>query len=675
MSQSTKSELDILIEKREQCRTTDANAHPEALKEMLLYLHAPKSLFGCVQAVHNLTKIFRQAIREKICKEPDCRNFFLYIRELRWITHNQSGLAQDLFGDDSNRERFLRRAGTNPLIGQGARDHGLWCLLWEIHPSKENELKRAFLTLQLHATLAHVAILKYRMAQEEWLQNTDQADAILNTLYRETLSIRHFVMKKYKDADERIALLKRIPRGVSNADLYGYIRDASVKHKASEDSEPTIIYLDLVRVLWLLHHASHPDKFRFRDRSRLLIPHEVPDDLDTGEDGKYADPYEIGGFELENFLDDDDDDRTTDTSSSGEEEEDREDCPKESDILVTTRHKWSQAQIKECVESGLHPSEVLSTHAMYLSRSKSGRIGARDWVEMDNQLLPWSRENLPIEIVARGMNILKSASGSGALMDIELFVRALVILRTGATKNVVQSMQVRSDYPSTVDVLTLVLPASEGAGGVSGQWLVPVVPLAHRDNEVAQYDGCRECVPSFPLPDYSGIGSLMRQLLDQKSGGVWNGEPVCPFVRGAREYQNALKDRLRGDTQNTKGILHLLFTFPRLGMLHFQRIHDLAAGNTVPATYITLRPRRPGEIPRFYETPAIESLQFLDKRSIASIAEELNNAGFHWGIDLGVNCTRSEGFVGSPICPRVLSLRDYLSQLRRDFMSAHPRSY
>jgi hypothetical protein len=445
MSQPSKSALDMLIEEREQCRATDKSSNPEALKEMLLHLHAPESLCGCVQIACNLKRIFGYVLRKDICEEQHRKRFFLYLRELRWITHNRSRLAQDLFIDDGDRERFLRTERTNPLLRHGAREHGLWCLLWEVHSARESQY--AFLTLQLHATLSHLAVLGYWITQEEWLQSTDRANGIVNALYRETLSIRHFVMEKYKDADEHIAVLKGIPTGVSNADLYGYIRDTSAKLKPSEDSKPSTIYLDMVRISWLLHHASHPGKFRFRDRNSLLMPHEVPDDSDAEENGQYGDPYEVEGFELEDSLDGDEDDRAADVNSNGEEEEEGEgeDSPEESSIFVTTRRKWSKDQIKACVESGLHPAEVLPSHTMYLSHSKSGHVGARAWVEMDNQLLPWSRDNMPVEIAARGMKALQHAAGSGCLMDLELYIHALVILRTGAPEKTVQSMQVRRD--------------------------------------------------------------------------------------------------------------------------------------------------------------------------------------------------------------------------------------
>ena len=152
--------------------------------------------------------------------------------------------------------------------------------------------------------------------------------------------------------------------------------------------------------------------------------------------------------------------------------------------------------------------------------------------------------------------------------------------------------------------MTLFLPETAEATNGRAEWFVPALPLQFRSEEPIRYDGCRECIPSFVLADYSNIGSFMRRLLDLQYGGQWTGEPVRPFDHDAVVYRRELRESLRSGTNGSEA-LRSIFTFPRLGMVRFHDICDLTAGNVVAATHLTQRKHRAGEVPRFYETPAV----------------------------------------------------------------------
>ena len=67
--------------------------------------------------------------------------------------------------------------------------------------------------------------------------------------------------------------------------------------------------------------------------------------------------------------------------------------------------------------------------------------------------------------------------------------------------------------------MTLFLPEAAEATNGRAEWFVPALPLQFRSEKPIRYDGCRECVPSFVLADYSNIGFFMRRLLDLQYGG------------------------------------------------------------------------------------------------------------------------------------------------------------
>ena len=672
MTLSKETALQKLLEMREQSKVLENSSNPGMLRELLLLLHAPNTLSGCVNVVRNLRRIFGAALRGQP-GEPDSDRLKQYLQELRWIAQNANNLAQVLFADDNLRERFLRSDDENPLIRHGAGEHSLWCLLWESHPARKRQ--SAFLALQFHATFVHLEVLRHWTTREEWQERAYPVNAILHALYRETLAVRHFVMATYIQSEDYISVLDGLPINAPAPDMYRHLKDLCSKHKPNADSDLATIFRDLGSILWLLHRGLNPDKFRARPKGSTALPDEIDDDSAAGEvtrEDALLDS-DRDEFELDHSLDEDDDDDSDNADSDGDEKDDEEDLSTDPRIFVTTRHKWTAAEVKTCVESGLHPADALPTYSVLLSTSRSGRRGARAWAEMNNQLLPWSRDCMPIEIVARGMHILRCASQSGQLQDLELYTRALVILRTGATEATVRPMEVRFDYPSEIDALTLVLQTSAAAEGVT-EWLVPALSLPFRTTEVHRPDGCRECVTRFPLPDYSSIGKLMRSLLDLKFGGTWNGEPAHPFDRDARSYQRELREALSGNAPEAAETLRTIFTFSHLGAVHFQRILDLAAGNAVPAMYLTQRASGPGEVPRFYETPSVEMLQGLDRRSITCIVEELKAAGFSWDADLSIAPSDTASYIGSPFCPSITALRKYISGLRQELNDISLRS-
>ncbi len=186
--------------------------------------------------------------------------------------------------------------------------------------------------------------------------------------------------------------------------MHRHLRNICSKYKPNADSDPPSICKDLASILWLLCRASEPDKFRARPKDNTVLP-DTADDDSTAGDGEWevARPdLDTDEFELDHSLDEDEEDDFDDASSDGDEEDDEEAPSTDPRIFVTTRHKWTAGEVKTCVESGLHPADALPTYSILLSNSKSGRRGARAWAEMDNQLLPWSRNNMPIEIAARG---------------------------------------------------------------------------------------------------------------------------------------------------------------------------------------------------------------------------------------------------------------------------------
>ena len=89
--------------------------------------------------------------------------------------------------------------------------------LWEDHPYRT--LIPSFRTLQRHAALSQMAVMRYWTERPEWQPRVSPATTLRTALYVETLSIRHFVMAAYKNRAEYLTVLAQIPAVISAADL------------------------------------------------------------------------------------------------------------------------------------------------------------------------------------------------------------------------------------------------------------------------------------------------------------------------------------------------------------------------------------------------------------------------------------------------------------------------
>ncbi len=607
------------------------------LEEVLRLLHVPEDLEGTVRVAQNLCSIVQAVLDNRLTNEPT--RFGRYRDALQWLGQNAGTLATQLFSRDADsRERFLRTVGKNPMLWQRAEKHGLWTLLWEDGPG-------GFRTLQLHATLSHLAVMKYWTSQPKWKLDSPAGSKLLKSLCRQTRAIRHFVMPRYENKQEYRGVLSDLVQAQFPVhDPISVLLSAAEPYRpAARDKKPRSIYQDLCTIVWLLTRASQPDKLRQTSPDRAPV---IKYELDHSPAGD---------------LDEDPEDDTDDVRDDEDDEEDNdedESANSSAEPRLYHRSHWTQKDIDDCVNSGTHPEDALPRQSIYLSHRKSGARVGGGWAAMKNQLFPWSPEEIPLELVADGMLILKNAANRRGPEELELYARACVILRIGVTATAIRNMVVRSDYPEEFASLTLVLPVAGAAK--RAEWVVPAIPLRLQTKAEPQ-TGCLDCLKEFVLPDYTGVSTVVRQLLNRQSRGTWNGDPVRPFDRPSVEFDRELRAFFSGNET-----LQSVFTFSRLAEVRFRRIYNCAHGSVVPATYLTGKKHPTGEVTRFYETLPIRVLQDLDKKSVAEMQKDLQTLGYPSQLDTAFKPSRSEKHVGSHLCPTKKALRHFFSDLRKE---------
>jgi len=607
----------------------DPAVDPVALEEVLRLVHAPNDLEGTAKVAQNLCLIVQAAIASKKTTEP--ARFERYRNVLQWLEQNVGVLAPRLFSGDADSEaRFLRTKGKHPILGRVAEKHGLWTLLWEDGPDE-------FRVLQLRATLSHIAVMQYWTTRPHWDPHSRSARGVLRSLCDQTRAIRHFVMDDYKGKREYQEVLRELAKH-PESDPIPILQSVLARYRpARRDDKPKSIYTDLCAIVWLLQRATHPQRLR-----QPIQPTTT----------KTSTEYELDRSPTDNVDQDPDDDEDDLDDEDGEEGE----SPSSSvETAVYRRHHWTAKEVDDCLDSGTHPEDALPRQSIHLSHRKSGARAGSGWAAMKNHLFLWSPDEIPLELIADGMQILAVAAENGNMGALTLYARALVVLRLGESANAVRGLVVCSDAPSQVTAVTFVLPC-EAKG--RGEWVLPALPLRLRSQ--GPHPGCLNCSDHFVLPDYTALSSILRKLIDLQSGGRWKGDPIQPFDKPSLDLDHELRDCF-----NRNETLRKVFTFSRLAEVRFRRTCQDAHGCVVPATYLTGREHDTGEVTRFYVTLPIATLQDLDRKSVRKSQNDLQKLGFASSFDPALKPSSSAGHVGSPFCPTTKGLEDFFRELRK----------
>jgi hypothetical protein len=508
--------------------------------------------------------------------------------------------------------------------------------------------------------MIHITALGYWTKREDWLFPEGARTVVRRSMYRRTLAIRHFTMDRYRRSTIYRNVLWRIRSVASRAELQTAMRQIRWHLPASATALEERLYEDLGSILGLLRVADDTASIHgyTKEAETEISVQELNDLQDRLPDSKVA--TEEAEFEVECQDGEDGTDQTGAGIEDGEYYSEDEESGAQG--VTYTRHRWSTDDKKASIEAGIHPTDALPIQHLHLSVHRKGDSVAGQ--AMRNQNLPLDWRNLAMEQVGLGLQILQIQAGLG-VEDLEIFALATIVVTRGLTLATAQSIDVRGDRPDVdVEKLTLFLPASVTE---KAEWMVPAVRIPYQQ-EHGTYDGCRQVVRAFILPDYWHIGNLLRKLISMKFPR-WNGEPLQPFAgpTESAEHPTTFAQRLENSLQKAESDrgpgLAGRVTFPRLARVLSQRIFDQTSGNLVLMTYATLQQDRTGEVGRYYATPAVESVQRADLAATCSIDRELRFIGYDAMVDLALEPSSSSNYLGSPMCPTVEAVQTYLAEL------------
>lgn len=264
-------------------------------------------------------KLLRRALL--IAPASDRRALRDQIGGLRGVLHNAELIAPLIFGDDKQRALFFRSTGPNPYSKEGAHDHGLCSLLWEI----DRVLDRPFDAIRQSALLAHLTALEYWSGHPEWNEKAGPRSTILESIYRRTLATRHFVMDTYRSDESYRNTLTRVPVVGS----YREIRQALLVTRAALNPNTggmeEILSRDLAAIAAFLSLQDDPSSIRAFTDDEPLGPNTIggQDQPIEGEAGTAKRQYSVECTDRDNI--EDDDEGETDEESSGQKDSDDDD--------------------------------------------------------------------------------------------------------------------------------------------------------------------------------------------------------------------------------------------------------------------------------------------------------------------------------------------------------------
>ena len=668
---STPAERLLAIRSRAHVRGAARDA--TALAEMLAVLHVPATLLGGKRIAGEAFNLLQTAVATASTEE--CQIVSTYICELQWILRHTDRLVLVLFDSPSERQKFLRVRGGNPYVNEGAHEHGLCSLLWERYSPVALKLSDGcpnltpnFDALRTQATLSHFVALRHWARTDDWSSTTGPRKVVIESMYRRTLAARHFTMNRYRETPAYRCALAQVPLTAARTDFAAALRLIRLNLPQPSNEVEAQLRKDLASIRRLLLVAEDPTSLRLytEDESE---DEDAQSEIPGTNSPQTPEPSDGKLYDVECQTEDDEEgteepkEADSKDHAGGDTESDHDEIPGNSAPGVTyTRHRWSEEDIRDCIEAGIHPADVLPVQTLHLSSRRSGDSQAAAQA-MANQNLSIARNNLDIEEVCICIKILE-AGARRSNQGFEIFSLAKTLLARGFTVGVAQSLEVRADRPSDVKCPTLLLSVSEHS---RAEWLLPAVPIPYRQEHGA-FVGCRRTVKSFVTPDYWGVGVLLRKLVTIKFPG-WNGEPVRPFAepirarKQARHYPKRLKRALENAESERGPGLAGRVTLASLGRVLPQRIYDLTAGNLVLATYATLRKNPTSEDDRFYATPSVRSVQAAERHAVSSIEEEFRMMRYLSSIDLGLTPSESSGYMGSLMCPTMEALECFLLDL------------
>lgn len=642
----------LLLRFRESIHGQSGN--PAYLAKLLIELHAPPTLPGFYRIACHTCTLLRSA---RATAPPEQRIMLKRsIRELRWVITNAKQLAENLFTDGKDRERFLRVSGSNPVIGAGALQHGLWCLLWERHPRRS--LQQVFRALQTQVLLAHREILLYWLGRAEWRETNTASETIEESLYLRTRALRHFVMPRYLATSEHMAALEKISiissQNLSMEEKLLLLR--SELRWREGPSGPRQVTRDVSALLGLLLWSRHPERIRTirQDDEELSV---LPDTVKLSETYPQSEPIN----EQEVIC----------VGPICEEEDISPEVA--ASALIFERRKADKFEMAALIDSGIHPEEVLPMDVMTLADSRSGSASA--WLQMENQFLPVAWTVPATQELVEGFEILIQAASRGGIREFELFLLTLIVFVRGITAEQAAALVCRTDRPQQVKELTLMFGVNEE----DTEWLIPAVSIPYSNSSSESNPGCRPCNAYFAMPDYWRIGRKILTLI-RHTHPLWDGSPLRPFALDKQscpnhdDFPTRLKSTLIAQDRDRAEYLTKRFTLQRIRKAFFQRCLTETGGDPVPATYLTMQAPPSCEVTRFYDTPSICRLQATERTVWQRCAEEFTALQSDLAPDLTIPAKVDPGYIGSPFCPRQDALQEVIKENRQIILDTNDRS-
>ena len=577
---------------------------------------------------------------------------------LDWLLCDPVTLADRLFKDGiaSAKSSFLAFSGRNPVIGNSAQSHRLYCLLWDRGPAEwPEDVSRRFLILQAQMLAAHAAILRHERRRIE--QGEEPRAWLEERLYAPAVYCWRFEQKR----EPWRSAVANLPYMVKTHAYMEALRDAfrmdtddmleeSPESRVQESRSANDVVGTVTRIRWFLRWGQNSESFHL-----VTFDRDIEDqgpECSSGPSDDESGEQQGGEYSNENNF----------TFTFGDADD--EDTPA-GKLHVHPTGNRSSRQKHALLEAGEYPDEPEPNNTVELAENEAlagiTRAGAP---EKANQLLPWSWESLSTIELARAMDRLAWAIDPEITENELIELRALVecMLWTGQSLQQCLALSVYTDGTTPPDSdLSLRILDDPTRNTTSAIWRVRALrPPYH--SQIDSPPGDREREEFLEFTDLYGAHWVIRNVLKRTasvSGDPLPEEPVRLFKRNPQWYVKELKALLSRIDETGR------VTAARLSRVVFQRIVESSGGDIVAAAIITRTDHSLASVRLFYSTPSAKRLVALHKVAMMSLVEDLARAGFRRTVTSPLTLPRVGFSVGSRMSPTIDAIRQAMETMKR----------
>ncbi len=574
-------------------------------REFLQDIDVHPFLLGFVRRLRNLKEMLTLEHTDQLFQDANL-NPDNWRRVIDWVLDDPQCLAKEMELPRGVAEDFLLEKGSDPLMQQGVKRHGLQGLLW--HDSgrqPKDPCALRFALLQVQFLVAHISIVEYEYTLASKIGLARPEDSVFESLYSPAKFARFFARTKWSDAltllpvavegEEYLIQLESLCDGVKN----------SLVERCDDDlTHWRHVFVAVTSIAGFLRRGLAPagyTKKRF-DRDGYGVGGRPERDEPEIESAQIGDP--------------------DDSASPGVE------------ASIIRRWAGTKSDRQKLIDAGEDPADFLLRRKLVLVSPRTGvadNIAAA--LERANQTLSWSFEE---QTASEYLRLLLAIQGDTKTFRrkcdaLEMIAWVDTIFWTSCSPEQATNLMVGTSFvPGAGTDLVLCFGTSDAHDDrLPASFRLHVIEPDYStvDRKIPRQE--RPRVFKFSIPDLGGVSENALAVLDYRrrhsheegAGGSFDKTPIKLFTHSTAWFKKTLKEFIQTIDEGDR------ITISRLRRTLFQRLLEVPNGDIVSAALLTCNRHVLASVRLSYSTFLIEHLRQVHRFAMQAVIKEVQLAG------------------------------------------------